>query len=349
LKTVPESAAEPVMASDWGTLEPWLAAHVASYRGPARISRFGGGQSNPTYRLDTASGRYVLRRRPPGALLPSAHAVDREHRAQAALAGSGVPVARVHGYCADEAVIGTPFYVMDFVEGRVFWDQSLPDLSTKERGAIYDSMNAVIAALHAVDPAAVGLGDFGRPGNFVDRQIARWTKQYRASETGGIQSMDRLMEWLPRRVPEQSSTSIVHGDYRLDNLIVHPSEPRVVAILDWELSTLGDPFADFAYHVMSWRISPEVFRGLGGVDIAALGIPDEASYVASYCARTGRDGIPCWDFYMVYSMFRIAAIIQGIARRAQEGSAASADAERIGAAARPIADQAWELARNVGR
>jgi aminoglycoside phosphotransferase (APT) family kinase protein len=251
----------------------------------------------------------------------------------------------VHGYSAEDSLIGTPFYVMDFVEGRVCYDQRLPGLSQQARAAIYDSMNETIALLHRIDPAAAGLEDYGRPGNFVERQIARWSKQYRASELEVIPSMDRLIEWLPNHVPRQAGTSIVHGDYRLDNLIIHPHEPRVVAVLDWELSTLGDPLADFAYHAISWRISPDTFRGLGGVDIEALGIPDEASYLASYCARTGRESIPSWDFYIVYSMFRIAAILQGIAKRAQEGTASSAQAASVGGATRPIADQAWELAR----
>lgn len=339
---------EPETTTDWGSLETWLSKHVAGYRGPAQIGRFEGGQSNPTYRLDAASGSLVLRRKPGGTLLPSAHAVDREYRVLDALADSGIPLAHVHGYCADESVIGRAFYVMDFVEGRVFWDQSLPDLSRDDRAAVFDSLNETIARLHGIDPAAVGLEDFGRPGNFMERQIGRWSKQYRASETVPIPSMDRLIEWLPGEIPQQTGASIVHGDYRLDNVIIHPSEPRIVAVLDWELSTLGDPLADFAYHVMAWRISPEIFRGLGGVDIASLGIPDEASYVARYCERTGRAGIPSWRFYMVYSMFRLAAIMQGIAKRALDGNASSVDATRIGAATRPIADQAWDLASGSG-
>lgn len=334
--------------AEWTNLEPWLSAHVAGFRGPARLHRFEGGQSNPTYRLDSPSGAYVLRRKPPGTLLPSAHAVDREFRVMSALRGSGVPVPRTHAYCDDPAVIGAAFYVMDLVEGRIFWDQKLPGLTREERAAIYDSMNETIARLHQVDPAAVGLGDYGRPGNFLERQIARWSKQYQASQTEEIAAMDRLIEWLPRNVPAQSGTAIVHGDYRLDNLIFHPVEPRVVAVLDWELSTLGDPLGDFAYHAMAWRISPGVFRGLGGVDLAGLGIPDEAAYVARYCERTGRGEIPAWNFYMAYSMFRIAAIIQGIAKRAVEGNAASAQAAEVGRAARPIAEQAWALARQIG-
>ncbi|MCO5089650.1 phosphotransferase family protein [Bosea sp. (in: a-proteobacteria)] len=342
------SGADVATTAGWGTLDHWLASNVKGYGGPATISRFEGGQSNPTYRLDARSGAYVLRRKPSGVLLPSAHAIDREARVLLALADSGVPVAHVHGYCADPAVIGTPFYVMDLVEGRVFWDQGLPELSREERAAIYDSMNETIAKLHTLDPAAVGLEDYGRPGNFMARQISRWTTQYRASETEAIEPMDRLIEWLPAHLPGQESSSIVHGDYRLDNLIIHPSEPRVAAVLDWELSTLGDPLADFTYHVMAWRIPPDVFRGLKGVDLASLGIPDEDTYRASYCARTGRDEIRDWDFYMVYGMFRIAAILQGIAKRARDGNASSIAAAEIGKATRPIAGYAWELARSVG-
>lgn len=337
----------PKSSADWGRLEAWLATHVADYQGPSRLSQFEGGQSNPTYRLDARSGSYVLRRKPDGALLPSAHAVDREFRVLRALQDSPVPVARVHGLCEDASVIGSPFYLMDFVAGRIFWDQELPGLSNADRGAIYDQMNATIAALHRIDPAAVGLADFGRPGNFLERQIARWTKQYQASETEPIPEMQHLIGWLSGRTPPQERTCIVHGDYRLDNLILHPTEPRVAAVLDWELSTLGDPIADFAYHVMSWRLSPKVFRGLGDADLAALGIPSEHDYVRRYCARTGRTSIPNWEFYIVFGMFRIAAIIQGIAKRAADGSAASQHASEVGRAARPIAEQAWALARAI--
>lgn len=334
-------------STDWGGLEGWLAAHVAGYAGPCRINRFEGGQSNPTFRLDAASGSYVLRRKPEGTLLPSAHAVEREFRVLKALQGGPVPVAPVHGLCEDATVIGSAFYLMDFVPGRVVFDQELPGLTKADRGAIYDSMNATIAALHGIDPAAVGLSDFGRPGHFLERQIARWTKQYQASETEPIPEMQHLIAWLSARTPSQERTCIVHGDYRLDNLILHPTEPKVAAVLDWELSTLGDPIADFAYHVMSWRLSPKVFRGLGDADLAALGIPQEDAYVRRYCERTGRVSIPDWEFYIVFSMFRIAAIIQGIARRAADGSAASEHASTVGRAARPIAEQAWALARAI--
>jgi aminoglycoside phosphotransferase (APT) family kinase protein len=329
-------------------IEAWLADHVPGFRGPLSAERFSGGQSNPSYRLDAASGPYVLRRKPPGPLLPSAHAVDREFRVMRALQQSAVPVPRVYALCEDDAVIGSAFYIMEFLDGRIFWDQRLPEIgSAADRAAMFDSMNAVIAALHRVDYEAVGLGDFGRPGNYMGRQIARWSRQYRASETGRIAAMDALIDWLPRHLPAESAPAIVHGDYRMDNLVFHKKEPRVIGILDWELSTIGDPLADFAYHAMTWRVTPELFRGLGGIDFAAAGIPDEAAYVASYCRRTGRDSVAAWEFYMVYSLFRIAAIVQGIARRAIEGTAASQEAGEVGRLARPFAEQAWALARSL--
>src|SRR5579872_3957634 len=288
---------------DEDRLAAWLADHVPGCRGRVTVEQFKGGQSNPTYLLRLADGRrLVLRRKPPGKLLPSAHAVDREYRIISALARTDVPVARAHALCMDDAVIGTAFYVMDHVEGRVFWEPTLPDLRRDERGAIYDALNDVIARLHRVDYQAIGLGDYGRPGNYVRRQIERWTKQYRASETEPIASMDRLIEWLPQHVPEDDETRIVHGDYRLDNVIFHPTEPRILAVLDWELSTLGNPLSDFAYHMMSWRLGGTTYRGLQGHDLAALGIPSEREYRALYCARTGRRDIAHWDFYMAYNM-----------------------------------------------
>lgn len=332
---------------DEARLADWMQANVEGYTGPLTVEQFKGGQSNPTYKLTTPSRSYVLRRKPPGTLLPSAHAVDREYRVLAALAETDVPVARVHALCEDEQVIGSVFYVMDFVEGRVFWDQRLPELSRAERAALFDSMNETIARLHRVDPQAVGLGDFGRPGNYMARQVARWSKQYRASETEELPSMNALIDWLPRHLPPEGGTRIVHGDYRMDNLIVHPTEPRVVAVLDWELSTLGDPLADFAYHAMSWRIAPDLFRGLAGVDFAALGIPTEAEYLAAYCRRMGLPEVEQWDFYIVFSLFRIAAILQGIAKRALDGTAASAQAVEVGRKARPLADLAWSFARHL--
>jgi aminoglycoside phosphotransferase (APT) family kinase protein len=330
-------------------LAAWLERHVTGFRGPLRAERFAGGQSNPSYRIDAASGPYVLRRKPPGPLLPSAHAVEREYRVMRALAATAVPLPRVHALCEDDSVIGSAFYVMEYLDGRIFWDQRLPEIAdTAERAAMFDSMNAVIAALHEVGYGAVGLADFGRPGNYMGRQIARWSRQYRASETEPIAAMDRLIDWLPLHLPPESAPAIVHGDYRMDNLVFHKTKPLVIGVLDWELSTIGDPLADFAYHVMSWRVTPELFRGLAGIDFAALGIPDENSYVAAYCRRTRREGIADWDFYMIYSLFRIAAIVQGIARRAIDGTAASPEAAAIGRTARPLAEQAWDLARSLG-
>ncbi|TWH01166.1 aminoglycoside phosphotransferase (APT) family kinase protein [Mesorhizobium sp. J18] len=333
------------IASD--RLEAWLRQHVEGYRGPLRIERFAGGQSNPTFKLCAASGDYVLRRKPVGNVLPSAHAVDREFRVLSALAGTGVPVPRVHALCTDDAVIGSMFYVMDLVPGRVFWDPRLPELSKEERGAIFDSMNDTIAKIHALDPDALGLADYGRKGAYLERQVARWSKQYRASETVPNPAMDKLIEWLPQHLPPEGETRIVHGDYRLDNLLIHPQEPRVVAVLDWELSTLGDPMADFAYHAMTWRIASELFRGLAGIDFARLGIPDEQSYLDAYLRRVGLGRPEHWEFYLVLSMFRIAAILQGIARRAIDGTAADANAKAVGAKAVPLSELAWKVAQGI--
>ena len=325
----------------------WLGGHIDGFRGPLHAERFAGGQSNPSYKLSAASETYVLRRKPPGPLLPSAHAVDREFRVMRALAETGVPVPRVYALCEDDAVIGSAFYVMEYLDGRIFWDQRLPGIAPGDRARMFDSMNAVVAALHQVDYASVGLGDFGRPGNYMARQIARWSRQYRASETEPIAAMDRLIDWLPSRLPPEAPPAVVHGDYRMDNLVFHPSEPRVIGVLDWELSTIGDPLADFAYHAMSWRVTPELFRGLAGIDFAGSGIPDEAAYAAAYCRRTGRSSTPAWDFYMVYSLFRIAAIAQGIAKRALDGTAASREADEVGRLAQPLAEQAWALAGSL--
>ncbi len=333
---------------DAARLAPWLEANVPDCRGPVAIEQFKGGQSNPTYLLNAGGKRLVLRRKPPGKLLPSAHAVDREFRIISALAKTDVPVARAYALCLDESVIGTAFYVMGYVEGRVFWEPTLPELPKSERHAIYDALNDVIARLHRVDYAALGLADFGRPGNYVRRQIDRWTKQYRASETETIAAMDRLIEWLPAHVPEGEETRIVHGDYRLDNVIFHPSEPRILAVLDWELSTLGNPLSDFAYHMMSWRLGQAAYRGLAGHDLAALGIPGEDEYRHMYCQRTGRGAIAHWDFYMAYNMFRLAAILQGIMGRVVEGTAANARARETGARARAIADAGWQQVEALG-
>src|SRR4026208_263538 len=272
----------------------------------AQVEQFKGGQSNPTYRLSAADGRkYALRRKPPGKLLPSAHAVDREFKVISALSKIGFPVARPQVLCQDESVIGTAFYVMDYVEGRVLWDPALPGMTREQRAAIWDEKNRVISALHLIDYRAVGLEDFGKPGNYIGRQVERWSKQYRASETQKIPAMDHLIDWLPKNIPPEAGTTVVHGDFRLDNTIFHPTEPRILAVLDWELSTLGDPLADFAYHRMSWHIPPGQFRGIAGLPLKDLGIPSEAEYIARYCKRTGRSGIdPAhWDFYMAYNLF----------------------------------------------
>jgi aminoglycoside phosphotransferase (APT) family kinase protein len=332
----------------FGRLEGWMSEHIAGFRGPLAAEQFEGGQSNPTYKLSSGAGPYVLRRKPLGQLLPSAHAVDREYRVMRALADTAVPVPRVYALCEDDAVIGSAFYVMEFLDGRIFWDPRLPGLAAAERGAMFQSMNGVIAALHSVDHVELGLAEFGRPGNYMARQVARWSRQYQASETEPQPAMDRLIEWLPQHLPAEGEPRIVHGDYRIDNLVFHPSEPRVIGVLDWELSTIGDPLADFAYHAMAWRVSPELFRGLAGADLAALGIPTEDEYVALYCARTGRGRVADWEFYMVYSLFRMAAIMQGIAKRAIDGTAASHEAEGLGRLARPFGEQGWALARSLG-
>jgi aminoglycoside phosphotransferase (APT) family kinase protein len=328
-------------------LAAYLQAHVDGFRGPLTASKFKGGQSNPTYLIDAGGRSYVLRRKPPGRLLPSAHAVEREYRIMTALAGSDVPVPRTWCLCEDPEVIGTPFFVMEYVDGRIFWEQSLPGIPQAERAPLYDAMNDVIADLHSVDFAAIGLSDYGRPGNYFGRQIKRWTDQYRASETERIEAMDNLIAWLPEHVPAGDETSIVHGDYRLDNMVFHPTEPRVLAVLDWELSTLGHPLADFSYHCMSWHIPPQGFRGIGGLDLDTLGIPSEDEYVAAYCMRTGRDAIPHWHFYLAFGLFRIAAILQGIAKRAIDGTAASAEAIETGKRARPMAELGWRLAERA--
>ncbi|MBN8511369.1 MAG: phosphotransferase [Burkholderiales bacterium] len=349
---------KPMAAShafDVAALQACLAARLPGFAGPLTVEQFKGGQSNPTYKLVTPQATYAMRSKPgPVAkLLPSAHAIEREFRVMQALADTDVPVPRMHLLCDDEAVIGRAFYVMEFVPGRVLWEQALPGLTPAQRGAIYDEMNRVIAALHRLDPAAIGLADFGRPGNYFERQIARWTKQYQASVTGPNEAMDRLIEWLPAHIPasarDESMVAVVHGDYRLDNLIFHPTEPRVLAVLDWELSTIGHPLADFSYHCMSWHIPPGTFRGIGGLDHAALGIPLEAEYIRRYCARSGR-GTPealaaDWNFYLAYNLFRIAAIVQGIAKRVEAGTAASEQARASGAGAQPLAELGWQFAQ----
>jgi aminoglycoside phosphotransferase (APT) family kinase protein len=329
-------------------LEGWMRDHIDGFRGPLAAEQFEGGQSNPTYKLLSGSGSYVVRHKPAGHLLPSAHAVDREYRVMRALSGTAVPVPEVYALCEDDSVIGSAFYVMEFLDGRIFWDPRLPDLAPAERRAMFQSMNTVIAALHSLDYVELGLADFGRPGNYLARQVARWSRQYQASATEKQPAMDRLIEWLPRHLPPEGEPRIVHGDYRIDNLIYHPTEPRVIGVLDWELSTIGDPLADFAYHTMAWRVTPELFRGLARVDFKALGIPSEEEYVAAYGARTNRRRTADWEFYMVYSLFRLAAIMQGIAKRAIDGTAASHEAVELGRLARPVGEQAWALARSLG-
>ena len=310
-----------------------------------RLKPLTGGQSNPTYVLDGADQRCVLRTRPPGALLPSAHAIDREYRVMQALQDGAVPVPRMFAYCTDTSVMGREFYLMEMVEGRVFMDQSLPGLTPAQRGALYDEMNRVIAALHGVDYQAVGLGSFGKPGAYFARQIARWSRQMRQLTLPVTTSMHALMDWLPQHIPEGDETTLVHGDFRLDNLIFHPTEPRVLAVLDWELSTLGHPLADFAYQCMAWRIPASLWRGVSGLDLEALGIPSEADYVRCYSERTGRDAGAHWDFYLAYNLFRMAAILYGIGERALQGNAASADAVATARKAAPLAEIGWQSAQ----
>ncbi|KTT96765.1 aminoglycoside phosphotransferase [Sphingomonas yabuuchiae] len=312
---------------DEATLAAWMAEAIPSFDGPLTVEQFKGGQSNPTYRLSTPNARYVLRRKPPGPLAKGAHDVLREARILTALADTPVPVARVQGVCADEGVIGTPFFVMEMIEGRIFWDASFADIDRVERPAYFDAMNATIAALHGIDPIAVGLGDYGRPGNYFARQIARWSGQYLDdADAGRNEDMDALVAWLPEHIPAGDESRIVHGDFRCDNLIFHPIEPRILAVLDWELSTLGHPLADFAYHAMMYRMPPDIVAGLGGADVAALGLPSERDYIAAYCARTGRDGITDYEFYIAFNFFRIAAIFHGIKGRVIRGNASSAHA-----------------------
>ncbi|WP_417481067.1 phosphotransferase [Maricaulis sp.] len=336
------------LAFDEAALAGWMSKYVDGYAGPLSVSQFKGGQSNPTYKLATPSRSYVLRRKPPGKLLPSAHAVDREFRVMKALGEAGFPCPVMYGLCMDRDVIGTEFYVMEFVEGRIFWDPLLPGMEPAERAAIYDASNATLAQLHAIDVEAAGLSDYGKPGNYFQRQIGRWSKQYRAAETDTIEAMDQLIDWLPTAAPEQERTSVVHGDYRLDNMVFHPTEPRVIAVLDWELSTLGDPMADFTYQLMGWMVPPTIRNGFLGVDLAALGIPDVAAYTKAYCERTGREGIPELDFYFAYNLFRLASICQGVYARALQGNASNAKALEIGQAVKPLAEGAWGFAKKAG-
>ena len=345
----------PEHTFDVARLANFMREHVEGYAGELTVEQFKGGQSNPTFRLTAGDKRYVLRRKPPGVLLPSAHAVDREFRVISALASTNVPVARAYALCEDVSVIGTMFYIMDCVEGRILWDPSLPGMANTERAAHYREMNRVISELHRVDPVAVGLGEYGKPGNYIERQVARWTKQYRAAETETIDAANELIAWLPTYIPAGDETRVVHGDFRIDNVIFHASDPRIVAVLDWELSTLGHPLVDFAYHCMVWHMKPgNGVRGLAGVDIAALGIPSESEYLQNYLQRSGRgdaSGVSAadWNYYLVFNMFRLVGILQGIMARALQGNASSARALEAGRRARPLAEQAWALAQTIKR
>jgi aminoglycoside phosphotransferase (APT) family kinase protein len=333
---------------DVDALAAYLSAHIPAFPdGELAVEQFKGGQSNPTFKLSAGDRHYVLRTKPgPAArLLPSAHAIDREYRVMDALHKAGFPAPRQYLLCNDESVIGRAFFVMEFIEGRVLWDQSLPGMTPAERSAIYDELNRVIARLHTIDYAAIGLADYGKPGNYFARQIERWTRQYQASATEPIEAMDQLIAWLPQHIPAGEATSIVHGDFRLDNMIFHPTEPRILAVLDWELSTLGHPLADFSYHCMSWHIAPGQFRGIAGLDLEALGIPSQEQYIATYCARTGATIRPeDFNFYLAYNMFRLAGIMQGIMKRYVDGTASSAQALQNGKAARPMAELGWQYA-----
>jgi aminoglycoside phosphotransferase (APT) family kinase protein len=332
---------------DEGRLAAWLSESVRSFSGPLAVEQFRGGQSNPTYKLVTPERAYVLRRKPPGVLLASAHAVDREARVLRSLASVGYPVPEVYALCTDASVIGTWFYVMEYVPGRIFWDATLPQVPRDVRGRYFDAMNDAIARLHTLDYTRLGLGDYGRPGNYFERQIERWSRQYREDTAAGRDvHMERLIEWLPQHIPPGNETSLVHGDYRLDNLIFHPTEPRVLAVLDWELSTLGHPLGDFANHLMMYRMPPRLTAGLLGADLAAHGIPGEAEYVAAYCGRTKRVGIADLDFYVAFGMFRMAAILHGIKGRLARGTAASARAPEYARAVEWMAELAWN---QVGR
>ena len=331
---------------DTKTLGAYLAQHIPGFSGPMTTQKFPGGQSNPTFKLTAGDNSYVLRRKPPGELLKSAHAVDREFRVISALQDTDVPVPRTYVLCEDDAVIGSMFYVMEYKEGRILWDPLLPEASDNaERSAIYDAMNQTMAALHNVNVDAVGLSDFGRPGNYFERQLGRWSKQYRASETERIESMETLMTWLTKNMPpDDGAISLVHGDYRLDNMMFHATEPRVIALLDWELSTIGHPLADLANQCMAWMLPREGrIKGMAGIDRASLGIPTDEEYIASYCERTGRDGIDNWNFYVVFSLFRLAAILQGIVKRAQIGTASSSDAHSSSDSVRQLSDLAVVL------
>ncbi|MDN7179492.1 phosphotransferase [Caballeronia sp. SEWSISQ10-4 2] len=337
---------------DVSRLETWLCARIHGFRGPPEVAQFSGGQSNPTYLLTTPAAKYVLRRKPPGTLLPSAHAIDREYRLLTALRGTGVPVADPYCYCDDASVIGSEFYVMSYVNGRVLWDARLPGMTPDERRAVFDEMNRVMAALHTLDIDALGLRDYGRTGSYFERQVSRWTKQYCASQTHRIESVERLIAWLPEHMPTRETTALVHGDFSLHNMMFAPDEPRIIAVLDWELSTLGDPFADFAYLCLAWHMPSDGGRGLGGLsaaEIASLGIPQESAFVSEYCRRTGVEKVDAreWNFYLAYNFFRGAAILQGITKRALDGNASNEHALEFGQRAAVLADLGWTCAERA--
>lgn len=330
---------------DEAALEKYLRSRLTGFTGPLAIRQFEGGQSNPTFHLSAGSGEYVLRKRPPGKLLPSAHAIDREYRIMAALEDSGVPVPHAHLYCEDEAIIGTAFYIMDYIPGRILTDPLLPGMEPGERAAIYDAMNDALARLHGFDWQAAGLADYGKPENYLARQLARWTKQYEASRTEDLPAMDSLRDWLAANLPPEDPTQIAHGDFRIGNLMFHPDEPRVLAILDWELSTLGAPLCDLAFNCMTYHLPAghPISAGFVGADLAALGIPGEAAYLDAYCRRTGRDGIPDWTYYMAFSLYRTAAIQQGVYARALRGNASSSYARAFGESWQLVARTGWEM------
>jgi aminoglycoside phosphotransferase (APT) family kinase protein len=322
----------------------WLQSRQLIGSTDVRMLPLSGGQSNPTFIIDDGERRFVLRKKPPGQLLASAHAIDREYRVMHSLRDTDVPVPRMLGYCEDASLLGTPFYVMDYLVGRVIDDQSMPGMSAAERSAIYDDLNRVLSSLHAIDVGEVGLTDFGKPGNYFGRQVARWTRQVNESTIQVPAALRNLMDWLPSHIPSGDETTLIHGDYRLDNVVLHPTEPRIIGVLDWELSTLGHPLADFAYHAMSWRIEPHVWRGIGGLDLAALGIPSESQYLRRYAERTGRDPGEHWEFYLAFNLFRMAAILQGIAQRAADGTATAKNAVETGRKAAPLAELGWGCA-----
>lgn len=325
-------------------MEAWLEANVEGYRRPGVLEKFDFGQSNPTFRVRTGTADYVLRRKPLGELRPKAHAIEREFRVLRALEPVAVPTPKVFALCEETSLLGAPFFVMEYVKGRMFYDQTMPGVSSSERMRLFEAMNDAVASLHAIDPFAIGLSDFGRPQGFMKRQVDLWTRQYRASETERIAAMEELIAWLPDRTPQEQPPAIFHGDLRLDNMIFHAEEPRVIAILDWELSTIGDPLADLAYHVMVWRVGSRVFRGLSDLNFNALGIPTEAAYLRRYCDRTGRASLADFDYYLAFSLFRAASILQGIRRRALDGNASAADAAEVGAKAVPLAEIGWRIA-----